>query len=247
MTTPAISARDVCFGYSDDDVLHSVDLDLDRGEIVAIAGHNGSGKSTLIEILAGVKEPRRGTVRRDGDLALVVQRPSAPDALPVTAAEVVRMGTWKRGRRLRREGARRAVERALGRVGMTDLADRPLAELSGGQRQRVFLAQGLVREPGILLLDEAAAGFDRESAVRMQRVLREEAARGAVVCSVTHDDESIAAADRVIRLDGGRVVAGGASGVVRAGPGDLLVVDVDHGPGPAGRSGVGERRGNPVA
>ena len=202
----ALSARAVCFGYGEDDVLHSVDLDVRSGEVVALAGHNGSGKSTLVEILAGVKAPRRGDVRRGGDLALVVQRPAVPDALPVTVADVVRMGTWKRGARLSRAAARRAVSQALDRVDMSELADRPLAELSGGQRQRVFLAQGIVRAPSILLLDEAAAGLDRESAARMQLILREEAARGAAVCTVTHDDEAVAASDRVVRLERGRVV-----------------------------------------
>lgn len=206
ISTAALSARAVCFGYGEDDVLHSVDLDVRSGEVVALAGHNGSGKSTLVEILAGVKAPRRGDVRRGGDLALVVQRPAVPDALPVTVADVVRMGTWQRGARLSRAAARRAVSQALDRVDMSELADRPLAELSGGQRQRVFLAQGIVRAPSILLLDEAAAGLDRESAARMQLILREEAARGAAVCTVTHDDEAVAAADRVVRLDRGRVV-----------------------------------------
>ncbi|WP_096714424.1 metal ABC transporter ATP-binding protein [Microbacterium sp. SZ1] len=201
-----LSARGVCFGYADDDVLHSVDLDVRAGEIVALAGHNGSGKSTLIEVLAGVRPPRRGAVRRDGDLALVVQRPAVPDSLPVTAADVVRMGTWKRGARISRAAARRLVSHALERVGMSELADRPLAELSGGQRQRVFLAQGIVRAPGVLLLDEAAAGLDRESAARMQVILREEAARGAAVCTVTHQDDAVAAADRVVRLERGRVI-----------------------------------------
>lgn len=202
---PALSTRDVCFRYADDDVLHSITLDVQPGEVVALAGHNGSGKSTLIEILAGVRAPQRGVVHRVGDLALVVQRPAVGDSLPVRASDVVRMGTWKRGARLSRASASRAVGRALERVGMSDLADRPLAELSGGQRQRVFLAQGIVRAPAILLLDEAAAGLDRESAAGMQLILREEAARGAAVCTVTHDDDAIAAADRVIRLDRGRV------------------------------------------
>jgi len=202
--SPALFARGICFGYAADDVLHSVDIDVRAGEVVALAGHNGSGKSTLIEILAGVRPPRRGSVRRDGDLALVVQRPTVPDSLPVTAADVVRMGTWKRGARVSRAAARRLISHALERVGMSGLADRPLAELSGGQRQRVFLAQGLVRAPGILLLDEAAAGLDCESAAGMQVILREEAARGAAVCTVTHDDDAVAAADRVVRLERGR-------------------------------------------
>lgn len=203
---PAISARGVCFGYAASDVLRSVTLDLHPGEVVALAGHNGSGKSTLIELLAGLRAPRRGEIHRRGDLALVVQRPSVQDALPVTAADTVRMGTWKRGRRRSRAAARRAVDDALCRVGMAGHADRPLSELSGGQRQRVFLAQGIVRGPDVLLLDEAAAGLDAASGDRMRRIIREEAARGAAVCTVTHDAAAVSAADRVVRLERGRIV-----------------------------------------
>jgi zinc/manganese transport system ATP-binding protein len=86
---------------------------------------------------------------------------------------------------------------------MGALASRPLAVLSGGQRQRVFLAQGIVRKPDILLLDEPAAGLDRESIARTQDILVEEAARGAAVVCVTHHESAVSAADRVIRLDHG--------------------------------------------
>lgn len=204
---PIVATVDVCFAYAGSDVLHGVSIDLRPGEVTAIAGPNGSGKSTLVELLSGVLAPRRGRVERRGDLALVVQRPDAPEALPVTAADVVAMGTWKRGAGLHGRASRAAVAEALDRVGLADRAHRPLTELSGGQRQRVFLAQGIVRRPDIILLDEPAAGLDRESVARTHQILREEAARGAIVACVTHDDDAIAAADRVIRLAGGVRIA----------------------------------------
>lgn len=205
-TTAAVRTRGVCFAYADDDVLHDVTIDVPAGAVTAIAGHNGSGKSTLVELIAGVRRPRAGQVAVDGDLALVLQRPAAPDTMPVTAADIVAMGTWKRGHRMGRTAARAAVRDALDRVGMAALSDRPLTDLSGGQRQRVFLAQGIVRRPDILLLDEPAAGLDRASVARSRQILAEEAARGAVVVCVTHDDDAIAAADRVITLERGVVV-----------------------------------------
>jgi zinc/manganese transport system ATP-binding protein len=202
-SNPVVVVRDVCFAYAETDVLHDVTMELRGGEVAAVAGPNGSGKSTLIELIADVLRPRRGTIRRRGDLALVLQRPDAPDTLPVTARDVVAMGTWKRGRRMSRAVASDAVAEALDRVGMGALASRPLAVLSGGQRQRVFLAQGIVRKPDILLLDEPAAGLDRESIARTQDILVEEAARGAAVVCVTHHESAVSAADRVIRLDHG--------------------------------------------
>lgn len=203
-TTPTVllSAHGLCFAHDGTDVLHDVAVDLPRGTVTAVAGPNGAGKSTLVELLAGVRRPRRGVVRRTGSLALVVQRPAVPDALPVTVRDVVAMGTWARGTRRDRG----VVEGAIERVGLTGLAERPLSGLSGGQRQRALLAQGLVRSADVLLLDEPAAGLDAASRERTRQVLAEEAARGAAVACVTHDEASIDVADRVLRLVEGRVV-----------------------------------------
>lgn len=204
---PAVLARSLCFAYEGSDVLHDVSVHLDQAAVTAIAGENGSGKSTLVELLAGVRKPRRGTVSRTGGVALVVQRPQVTDALPLTVAGVVAMGTWARPARMRGSSRRAAVAEAIARVELTGLEARPFAELSGGQRQRALLAQGIVRRPSILLLDEPAAGLDARSRQRTREILAEEAARGAAVACVTHDDASIAAADRVIRLSSGRVAS----------------------------------------
>lgn len=202
-SAPALWADDVCFAYDGADVLHAVSLGLPRGTVTALAGANGSGKSTLIEVLAGVSKPRTGRVERAGDLALVVQRPAVPEALPLTVRDVVAMGTW--GRRARRGGGRDAIARAIERVGLTGLERRRLTELSGGQRQRALLAQGLARGAQILILDEAAAGLDAASRERVRTALSEEAAAGAAVLCVTHDPDDLAAADRVIHLEGGMI------------------------------------------
>ncbi|MGA8790487.1 MAG: ABC transporter ATP-binding protein, partial [Paenarthrobacter sp.] len=86
---PALRARNLHFSFGDTPVLHDVNLDLERGHITVIAGPNGAGKSTLMEILAGVRKASRGTVGRNDDVALVVQRVTTPDALPVTVRDVV--------------------------------------------------------------------------------------------------------------------------------------------------------------
>lgn len=107
----AIRARSLTFAYGDTPVLTGIDVDLQRGAVTAVTGPNGAGKSTLIEILAGVRRPRSGSIERTDPVALVVQRPSAPDALPLTVRDVVTMGTWRRGRA---DG--RSEHRADGRV-----------------------------------------------------------------------------------------------------------------------------------
>ena len=197
-------ARDLCFAHGAHDVLHDVSASVPSGAVTAVVGPNGAGKSTLVEILAGVRRPRRGSVERRGRISLVVQRPSVPDSLPVTVADVVAMGTWSRRRP--RAAVRDAVAETVDRVGLAGFEHRPFAHLSGGERQRALLAQGLVQQADVLLLDEPAAGLDAVSRDTTRRLLAEEARRGVAVACVTHDDESLRAADRVIRLEGGRVV-----------------------------------------
>lgn len=203
ITQPALSANGLCYAYDGHDVLHDISLTLPHGSVTAIAGPNGSGKSTLIEILAGVRTPRSGRVDADGHVALVVQRPTVPEALPVTVHDVVAMGTWGRNRR---RGAQDAIASALAAVNLEGFERRPLSGLSGGQRQRVLLAQGIVQDTHVLLLDEPAASLDAASRERTQRILADQASAGRAVACVTHDDEAIAAADLVICLESGQRV-----------------------------------------
>jgi zinc/manganese transport system ATP-binding protein len=190
----------VCFAYAGHDVIHDVSVDLAFGEVTAIAGPNGSGKSTLIELLAGTLTPRAGRITRAAEVALVVQRPDVPGSLPLTLRDTVAMGTWRRRGGGHRTDPRPAIAEAIARVGLAGLERRPFAELSGGQRQRALIAQAIALRPAILLLDEPASGLDADSRERARQILAEEAARGAAVACVTHDDTAIDAADRVIRL-----------------------------------------------
>lgn len=207
----ALRARNLHFSFGDAPALVGVDLDLEWGKVTAIAGPNGAGKSTLIEILAGVRKAARGTVDCKDDVALVVQRVTTPAALPLTVQDVVTMGTWgDRSGRAPKIGAaeRKArVSEALARVQLTEHASSPFNALSGGQRQRALLAQGIARRARIFLLDEPAAGLDLESRQRTRAMLAAEAARGAAVACVSHDEESIEAADCIVRLISGRRVS----------------------------------------
>ncbi|GGF47155.1 hypothetical protein GCM10010922_23680 [Microbacterium sorbitolivorans] len=200
-----LSATDLCYSYAGAEVLHGVDAALLPGRVTAIIGPNGAGKSTLIELLAGVREPSRGGVSRAGEVALVVQRPKIPQALPLTVRETVAMGTW--GKRRPRREVVSAVEAALDRVGLDHLAERSLHSLSGGQRQRALIAQGIARDAEILLLDEPAAGLDVRSRQRTREILAAEAAAGRAIGWVTHDEEDVDASDDLVHLVDGRRVA----------------------------------------
>lgn len=208
--TESSSAIDVIalrFGYEGGEVLRGIDARMPFGAVTALTGANGAGKSTLLELIAGILVPDSGTIHRAGGrLALVVQRPRIAAGLQLTVRDVVRIGCWGRGRpRADRTGERDAIEVALERVGLSGIADRRLGAVSGGQRQRALLAQGLVQHAAILVLDEPAAGLDAESRGFTMTALAEEASRGAAVVQASHDLEAIAASDRVLRLEGGRM------------------------------------------
>ncbi|MDT9594981.1 zinc ABC transporter ATP-binding protein AztA [Nocardioides zeae] len=199
--------RDVHVVFGLRPALCGVDVDVRAGEVLAVAGPNGAGKSTLLEVLAGTRVPTGGTRSTGAATAFVPQRAAVPDSLPITVRDVVTLGAWGRLGPWRRldATARAAVEEALGRMGVADLARKPYASLSGGQRQRALLAQGLARGADLLLLDEPTTGLDRASGDAIRVAVRDEAGRGVAVVCVSHDPVVLAEADRVLHLEDGRV------------------------------------------
>ncbi|KZC94348.1 MULTISPECIES: zinc ABC transporter ATP-binding protein AztA [Clavibacter] len=205
---PAVALRGIRVDFGDRRALDGVDLDLLPGTLTVIAGPNGAGKSTLLEVVAGTRAPAAGTRSAADRAAFVPQRAAVSDRLPVTVRDVVTVGAWGRSGRWRRldADARRAVDDALDRLGLIPLASQGFAALSGGQRQRALLAQGLARGADLLLLDEPTTGLDAASAARIRAIMRAEADRGIAVVAVSHDPAVLAEADRVVRLEDGRVV-----------------------------------------
>ncbi|MFT7766927.1 zinc ABC transporter ATP-binding protein AztA [Clavibacter tessellarius] len=205
---PAVALRGIRVDFGDRRALDGVDLDLLPGTLTVIAGPNGAGKSTLLEVVAGTRAPAAGTRSAADRAAFVPQRAAVSDRLPVTVRDVVTVGAWGRSGRWRRldADARRAVDDALDRLSLIPLASQGFAALSGGQRQRALLAQGLARGADLLLLDEPTTGLDAASAARIRAIMRAEADRGIAVVAVSHDPAVLAEADRVVRLEDGRVV-----------------------------------------
>ena len=205
-----ISLRAIRVTHGGTVALDGVSATTAPGRVTALAGANGSGKSTLLGVLAG-SQPWQGGARiaaGAGRIALVVQRSAAPDTLPLTVAETVSMGRWAhRGLWGPLSGEDRAIVAAsIAALGLTGLERRALGELSGGQRQRALVAQGLAQQAEVLLLDEPAAGLDDDALLLIDLAIRSEARRGAAVVYATHDAAVIQAADRVIRLEAGRVL-----------------------------------------
>lgn len=213
---PSVQARGLTLRYGDKVAVADVDLDVPAGQLTAVIGPNGSGKSTLLRAISGLHEPSAGDLTCCGRpaghhvAAHVLQTNAVNEALPVTVAEVVRMGRFKQRGPWRRFTAedRAAVAEAMTRMEISDLADRHLDELSGGQRQRVYLAQGLAQEADLLLLDEPVTGLDLTSLDRIASVLREETDKGRTVVVTTHELHTAQSADHVV-LVAGRIVAAG--------------------------------------
>ncbi|MET9365515.1 ATP-binding cassette domain-containing protein [Streptomyces sp. NPDC006632] len=164
-------------------VLRDIDLDLPAGALVRIEGANGTGKSTLLRLIAGIDAPTAGRVTGRPRTAYVPERFSA--ALPFTAS-----GYLTHLGRVHGLDRRTAEERArywLERFGAAAYAATPLAELSKGTSQKVAVAQALLAEPGLLVLDEAWTGLDTAARAELERAVRERVARGATVVLVDHD------------------------------------------------------------
>jgi sulfonate transport system ATP-binding protein len=183
-------------------VLNGVDLDIARGEFVALLGRSGSGKSTLLRAIADQDSEAQGTgeIEAPANIAVVFQ-----DA---------RLLPWKRvldnvTLGLAGAGAAERGRRALQEVDLGDRAASWPYELSGGEQQRVALARALVREPALLLADEPFGALDALTRIRMHALVARlvERHRPAVLL-VTHDvEEAIELAGRVVVLDGGRIAA----------------------------------------
>lgn len=187
-------------------ILQPLDLRIDPAQLTVVSGPNGAGKTTLLEALAGVGPGRVGAVAGARRIAFVPQQSAIAEGLPLTVAQLVRMGAWRRRLPLPSRAERADAVEAMAALGIADLAARPVATLSGGQRQRALLAQALARRADALLLDEPTTGLDAASSSHILAAVERERARGAVVVCVSHDPVLIAAAGRVLRLEGGRLV-----------------------------------------
>ncbi|SFC76327.1 sulfonate transport system ATP-binding protein [Bosea sp. CRIB-10] len=198
---PVVAVRGLTRRYGERTIIDNVDLDIGRGEFVALLGRSGSGKSTFLRALAGLDHGVPGS----GRLGM-------PDAVSVVFQDA-RLLPWKTvvdnvSLGLKGQTPRERALHALAEVELTARAKAWPMQLSGGEQQRAALARSLVREPELLLLDEPFGALDALTRLRMQALLLDLCARHRpAVLLVTHDvDEAIHLAQRVLVLDQGRFV-----------------------------------------
>jgi zinc/manganese transport system ATP-binding protein/zinc transport system ATP-binding protein len=201
---PLLEIKNLACGYQAQSVFTRVNLKLYPKQLSGLVGPSGCGKTTLIKTILGLARPWAGEIWFRGQqlqprasppkVGYVPQVETVDWGFPVTAEEVVMMGRYrkhnlspfpsKRDRRVARE--------LLHRVGIENLARRPIGELSGGQQQRVFIARALVGEPDIVLLDEPTSSSDLRVQHELLHLLAELNQQGLTILLSTHDLNSVA-------------------------------------------------------
>ena len=201
--------------------LDGVDLDVEQGEFVAVVGTSGSGKSTLLHMLGGLDRPTAGTVTVDGrnifalsDEALTVFRRrkigfvfQAYNLVPVLSVwENIVLPVQLDGRRPDKAYLAQVVEA----LGLAEKLDRLPGQLSGGQQQRVAIARALAAQPAILLADEPTGNLDSKTSQDVLSLMKVTGRRFAqTMVMITHNEEIAQLADRIVRIEDGRIVTRG--------------------------------------
>jgi glutamate transport system ATP-binding protein len=208
--------------FGDNVVLKDVDLTVERGSAIVIAGPSGSGKSTMLRCVNGLEPVDSGEVRFEGtpvdysgkalsrlraDIGMVFQQ---FNLFPhMTVLDNVVLGPVK-GKGTSREEARERARRLLERVGIPEKADEYPADLSGGQQQRVAIARALAMEPKLMLFDEPTSALDPEMIREVLDVMRQLARDGMTMIVVTHEmGFAREVCDRIVFIDAGQIVEEG--------------------------------------
>jgi iron complex transport system ATP-binding protein len=218
-----LDIRDLCFGYGSTPLFRNLHAEgLRRGTVTAVVGPNGVGKSSLFRLIAGLREPQRGSISLDGaDMADLPQRRRHETIFFLSQHVMIRAALTVfdvvlLARKSDRAGRAKVddiamVEEVLDLLGIEGLSDRPVADLSGGQQQLVATAQAFVRAPQVLLLDEPTSALDLRRQLEVMELVRAATIERNIITLVALHDLSLAGrfADRFLLLDGGRIIADG--------------------------------------
>ena len=234
MNTPLIEFRSVSkYYYMGDETVRAADeitISIYAGEFVAIVGKSGSGKSTCMNIIGCLDVPTSGEYLLDGrsvgelnknelaeirndKLGFIFQQYNLLPKLNVLDNVAVPLMYSGKGRRERRDIAREKLEN----LGLGDKLKNLPTQLSGGQQQRVSIARALANSPSVILADEPTGALDSKTGLDVLDTLHQLHSQGNTVVLITHDSSIASTADRVIRLEDGRVVYDGPTADANSG------------------------------
>jgi glutamate transport system ATP-binding protein len=219
---PLVELEDVRKSFGDNVVLDGVDLAVERGSAIVIAGPSGSGKSTMLRCINGLEDVDEGEVRFDGEAldysGKAISRLRAEIGMVfqqfnlfphMTVLDNVVLGPVK-AKHLPREQATGRARELLERVGIPEKADEYPADLSGGQQQRVAIARALAMDPKLMLFDEPTSALDPEMIREVLDVMRDLARDGMTMIVVTHEmGFAREVCDRIVFIDDGEIVEEG--------------------------------------
>lgn len=178
-------------GYGDQPIVKDLTFDVNEGDFLVVIGDNGVGKTTLIRSLLGLLPIMSGTIDYADDLRIgyVPQFRNIDDEYPLSIRDFVALNLPQRPFPWITKKEHRAIERMLRLTNLTTIADRPLGLASGGEKQRAYLAQALLRNPKLLILDESTASLDNDMKYELLNVVARLQQSGLSVIFVTHDWE----------------------------------------------------------
>ncbi|AKB83612.1 Iron(III) ABC transporter, ATP-binding protein [Methanosarcina barkeri 3] len=218
-----LEVKSLAFSYGNRPVFENVSFSLKKGEIMCILGPNGAGKSTLIKCIAGILKPDNGSIYIQGEdtvslgvrgiarnIGYVPQQNEV--VFPFTVLDFVVMGRAPHLSMFASPGTEdiKLAKESLAMVGISGLAERPVAKLSGGQSQMVLIARALVQKPALLLLDEPTSHLDFGNQILVLETVQKLASLGMSIVMNTHmPDHAFLLGDRAAALSGGRLVAAG--------------------------------------
>ncbi len=220
-----ISIRNLTKEFSGQKVLDSLDLDIQKGEVVALVGASGAGKSTFLRSLNYLEEADSGTIDIDGikvnfesittEEILTLRRKLAMVFQQFNLFERrTALGNVKEGlkvvKKLSDEEATQIAKEELAKVGLSDRENHYPRHLSGGQKQRVALARALAMKPDVLLLDEPTSALDPELVGEVEKSIADAAKSGQTMILVSHDMSFVAqVADKILFLEKGKILEQG--------------------------------------
>lgn len=214
-----ISIKNLHKSFGDLDVLKGINLNVDKGEIIAIIGPSGSGKSTILRCMNLLEEPTKGEIIFEGqniaDKKVNIDKVRQKIGMVfqnfylfphMTVQDNITLAPTK-VKKISKEEAIKKSKYLLQRVGLTDKKDAYPAQLSGGQKQRIAIARALAMEPDMMLFDEPTSALDPEMVKEVLDVIKELANEGMTMAIVTHEmGFAKEVADRVIFVDEGKIV-----------------------------------------